>query len=58
MKAEIKKLPMKEKIARGTKLKHLLDEERALYIQESMRNRETTEQQVEAEKMIGLIHPI
>ena len=44
MKAEIKKLPTKEKIARGTKLKNLFDKVRVLHDQEKIHNKETTEQ--------------
>ena len=44
LKAEIKKIPMKEKIARGTELKKLLDKARTLCDQESMCNKKKTEQ--------------
>ena len=44
LKAKIKKLPMKEKITRGTELKELLDKERTLHDQESMHNKEMIEQ--------------
>ena len=58
LKAKNKKLPMKEKIARGTDLKELLDKARTLHDHEIMRNKETVEQQVKAERITKLIQPV
>ena len=55
VKAEIKKLPTKEKIAKGTELKQLKDKARTLREQENMHNKEMTEKQAEAERATGII---
>ena len=58
MKTKIKKLPTKEKIAKGVELKQLQDKARTLCDQENMCNKESTEKQAEAERVTGLIQPV
>ena len=49
---------MKEKITLGPELEELLDKEITLCDQESMRNKKTTEQHAEAERIIELIQSV
>ena len=48
VKTTIKKLPTKEKIAKGAELKKLQDKVRTLHEQETRHNQETAEKQAEA----------
>ena len=58
LKDESKKLPMKENITWGTNLKELLDNAKMLHDQETMCNKEMTEQHAKAEWITKLIHSV
>ena len=58
IKEEIKKLPIKEKIAKFVELKQLQEQVRTLCNQEIKRNQETSEEQAEAERVTGLLQPM
>ena len=58
VRASIKKLPTKEKIAKGVELKKLQDKAITLHEQENMRNQEMIEKQAKAERVTRIIHHV
>ena len=58
VKEDMKKLSIKERITKVVELKQLQQEVKTLCKQEQKRNDEMTKHQSEAERVIGIIHPI